>query len=180
MGSRFNIIIHVLFIKSAFCSDIMPKVMQMGEEQPCSTSEQIRHEEENEALDKQLWYWADINRDEVGFFFIVFFVVCIIFIRDGEFTGNRWVFSGSFTIHHQLDELLTLTLFQVNSWMLNKPDGTYLVRNSSDDKKNYTLTLRKDGVNKLIKIYQKNSRFGFSLNEVGLHFIAALAIIYFC
>jgi len=41
-------------------------------------------------------------------------------------------------------------------------DGTFLVRNSLTNPGEYTLTLRKDGGNKLIRIIEKNGTFGFT------------------
>lgn len=46
--------------------------------------------------------------------------------------------------------------------MLNTPDGTFLVRDSFSTVGEYTLTLRKDGTEKLIKICQRNGKYGFT------------------
>lgn len=55
-----------------------------------------------------------------------------------------------------------VTRDEVKEYLKNTPDGTFMVRDSIKSDGEYTLTLRKDGTDKLIKINQKFGKYGFS------------------
>ena len=46
--------------------------------------------------------------------------------------------------------------------MRDQPDGTYLVRDSNNNPGEYTLTVRKGGQNRLVRIIHQDSRYGFA------------------
>lgn len=54
---------------------------------------------------------------------------------------------------------------EVKDLMRDRCDGSFLVRNSSNSSENYTLTLRKGGANKLMKIYKSSEGFGLVMGE---------------
>ncbi|WAQ96163.1 P55G-like protein [Mya arenaria] len=54
-----------------------------------------------------------------------------------------------------------ITKSEVNDLMQGKPDGSFLVRDATTPG-DYTMTLKKGGTNKLIKIYQSPQGFGFT------------------
>lgn len=66
---------------------------------------------------------------------------------------------------------------EANERLHDTLDGTFLVRNASSGlKDNYTLTLRHDGTNKLIKILYEDGKFGFA---VPLTFDSVVEMIVF-
>lgn len=69
---------------------------------------------------------------------------------------------------HDKDELSTkdwywskISRAQANDLLQGTKDGTFLVRDSTNNKNDKTLTVKKDGINKMIRIICKNGKYGF-------------------
>lgn len=59
----------------------------------------------------------------------------------------------------------------------NSRDGTFLVRDATSGNGEYTLTLKKDGSERVIKIYNNNGRFAFTKGRGGLEFACVSELI---
>ena len=71
----------------------------------------------------------------------------------------------------------SITREDVNFLMKDSNDGAFLVRDASTGNNEYTLTLKKGGSNKLIKICHCNGKYGFT---EPLNYNSVLDLINFC
>lgn len=56
-------------------------------------------------------------------------------------------------------------------------DGTFLVRPSTSGNGEYTLTLKKDGTDRVIKVYNNNGRYGFTKGSFCLDFLSVPELV---
>ncbi|XP_065185489.1 phosphatidylinositol 3-kinase regulatory subunit beta-like [Sycon ciliatum] len=65
----------------------------------------------------------------------------------------------------------------VKEAMAGMPDGAFMVRDASQTPGEYTLTVKKDGLNKLVRIYHEKGMYGFS-KPCTYDSVAALILFY--
>lgn len=88
--------------------------------------------------------------------------------RGGSLTDQLWYWGN-------------ISRGEVKELMKHRCDGTFLVRDSSDSSTgDYTLTVRKGGTNKLMRIYQNTKRgYGLVLGEEANTFSTVTALVEF-
>uniref|UniRef100_A0A8D0S2S4 Phosphatidylinositol 3-kinase regulatory subunit alpha n=2 Tax=Sus scrofa TaxID=9823 RepID=A0A8D0S2S4_PIG len=111
----------------------------------------------NMSLQDAEWYWGDISRESQ---------FSVLMCQSDWSVGfkNKFLSPES----HQILEMSIVSCSfhfreEVNEKLRDTADGTFLVRDASTKMHgDYTLTLRKGGNNKLIKIFHRDGKYGFS------------------